>query len=351
MKQRLDFLRASLGLRAMQSKSPQYAFRRPPKAKFPIFWATGGIGDLIVNLEAIEAFQEYVGGPVVVYSKFPEIGRYFSSKLIHAHEDLFRHKGADWWIKMGTMARFNISPNFSGFENSKVADLYFSNLSFMTHNEWKDVLELEPYLDNIMAEKAVAAGLNRRTLPYHCLGLTPKPMIVPIREHNNYITVHDGFDGNNSGVSTRATKTWSMDNWTQLIRMLRQSYPKTPIVQLGGPTSRSIKGVDQNFAGNCHFEVSMEMLKNSFFHVDGDSGLVHAAARMGVTSAVMFGPTNHQFFSYENNINIAPKYCGNCWWLKIDWLSKCAAGYEKPECMDSITPADVITAITDRMEF
>ena len=97
---------------------------------------------------------------------------------------------------------------------------------------------------------------------------------------------------------------------------------------------------------NClSFEKSLEYLNSSLVHVDGDSGLVHARRLFKKQTIVLFGSTNYKYFGYPENINLAPKFCGDCWWTQNTWMSKCKDGYSTPLCIESIKPEDVLQNI------
>lgn len=347
----LESLRASLPYRAMEYKGPPRGFTSPPRSVHTAVRTTGGIGDLIMSIGACEALDRVVGD-VHIYTKYPEIGRLFSN--LPMHDDIVPNaqmkrgdnRGLDWFINMNGPAYFQFANNFKGFLNKKVTDVLVAQRNFSTQGEWDYFVDHHPHLDGMLARAAVKKGFTREEITYAFLGLTYRrpenimPLWVKPRPFS-YITVHDGFDSNNIAVESRATKTWDLKHWRGFVEQFKQTYPKIKIVQLGGASSRRIIGVDVDRIGVGSFKDSMNILANSLVHVDGDSGLVHAARRFGVRSVVLFGPTNAKFFGYSENFNIEPTYCGDCYWLKTDWMAKCALGYETPECMNSILP-DVV---------
>jgi ADP-heptose:LPS heptosyltransferase len=101
--------------------------------------------------------------------------------------------------------------------------------------------------------------------------------------------------------------------------------------------------VHVNLKNKLKFMESVSVLAGSCLHVDTESGLVHAAACLGVRSVVMFGPTNVDWFGYSQNINVAPKQCGNCWWASDSWMDICVMGHEPAICTSrsSISPVEV----------
>ncbi len=346
MKASLSSLRASQAYRVLSQRDPPRGWTNAPKSDCTKVRITGGIGDLIVGLGAAEALDQKVGD-VRVYSKWPEIAAMFSTLPQDFDENLMK-EGTDWMVHLNAFAFFKFESNFKGFKNSKLNEVLVAHREWVGSGEWRHIIDAHPNLDNLAATKAVKLGLNRETLAYKSLGLEftspprktifTKPMLCSLAVRGPYITVHDGFDANNSKVKTRAMKTWDLQHWRVLITMIRREFPGVKIVQLGGPTSRRIKGVDIDYVGLLSFAQSMEILSASHCHIDGDSGLVHAAHVFKVKSVVLFGPTNAGFFGYPENKNIESPFCGDCWWLNTDWMSRCALDFEKPECMDSIEP-------------
>lgn len=342
----LEMLRNSQPYRALEWKYPHRAFVAPPRSDHTAVRVTGGIGDLIIGLGVCEALNRYLGD-VRVYSPFPEVGTIFSDlPQVHQDESL-TSKGLDWFISLNAPAFFRFAENFRGFKNHKVNELFIANMDFITSGEWDFMVDNHPHLDNILARAAVKRGLNRESITYKFLGLDYiHPLPIQRRVISlEYITVHDGFDSQNKHVETRATKTWSLESWNDLILLLKIKFPGKKIIQLGGPKSRKITGVDKDLVGQLNFKDAMSILSRSDCHIDGDSGLVHAAHMLGVRSAVLFGPTNAEYFGYADNINLKPHYCGDCWWVQPDWLAKCPIGHEAPLCIDSIEPAEVVDAV------
>ena len=81
-----------------------------------------------------------------------------------------------------------------------------------------------------------------------------------------------------------------------------------------------------------------------------ESGLVHLAASLGVKSCVLFGPTSLDYFAYDENINIPPANCGDCWWLTPDWMMNCPKGYATQKCLDDVQPATVVEALAPKLQ-
>lgn len=337
------------GLRGSQVK--RNACVRPPhfKAAIPVdhtpIWVTGGIGDLVCSIDALKDLKEEFG-KIKIYTMWPEILREFGIESYHCAEF---NMNCDHYIQMSGPVWFEFARNYSFKSNSFVASRYLIYRGLLSrYPELVKVVESHPHLDNIAAEIAVAHGIKRHQISQWFLGYPLRPSAkLPPQPHKRYITVHDGFD-QNSKFSGRATKTWDLNHWNELVSMINNMWPGYEIIQLGGGKSRPIAGV-KNLIGKTSIVETMKLLSNSLLHIDGDSGLVHLAWRYGVKSIVLFGPTNKDFFGYSENINIGPNECGNCWWLEKNWLQQCPATYDTPRCMDSIRPNHIFNCVQSFM--
>lgn len=347
MNTKLDDLKSTLNYRVLLQKGPPLGFKNPPKADHTPFRITGGIGDLILGLGVAKALNAKIKD-VVVYCKWPEISKQFSSLAVLKDEECSKN-GFDFIISSNSIINFQIFSNFDGFKNQKLEEIYMKWRYFISKGNWKRIVEHHPLLDNQMAHLALKMGYNRVTLPYAFLGLqyVKTPSLKVTHFYSNYITIHDGFDSNNKEVRIRSMKNWDLDSWAELVAAIKHRFPNKKIVQLGGDRSRSIEGVDRNEVGQLTFRESMAYLENSDLHIDSDSGLVHAANFYGVPSVVLFGPTNAEFFGYDENLNIKSYYCGDCWWLKSDWMTNCPIGHDHPKCLDSIQVDTVFEAVSN----
>lgn len=343
---KLSELRSTLPYRVVERGQPIRAFINPPKAKGTNIWLRGGAGDHMMTIPLVEALNRKTGD-VVLHSKIPEITAYFTDLPIKPDTQLIS-EGLDWFISIATLPMFHFANNFKGFSNYEMADAYIKFMEFASDPEWSEIILQNPHLDNQMGIRAVEQGFDRRSLPLASMGFcrddfkyeksfTHKPPEIM----DKYITIHDGFDVTKELKITRSTKNWDLLHWAWLVREIKKSYPKLMVVQLGSKSSRIIPGCDLHMLGE-QWSESMSVLSGSALHIDGESGLVHAANLFGVKSIVMFGPTNPEFFGYDDNINMKPKICGGCWWISDDsWLSKCPVGYTVPICMQSIDPVSV----------
>ena len=210
-----------------------------------------------------------------------------------------------------------------------------------------------PLLDGMMARNFTMKGMNladmvgyvgnvnvsRKTFPLLIPSLTASTSVQKLGlEDKQYITVHDGFDTSYVPAGETVTKCWPIKHWKRFIALFKKEFPDFTVVQLGTSTSRKIDGVDLDLRNKTTLDEVSWVMKQSLLHIDGESGMVRMARALHTKSVVLFGPTSKPFFCFDENINISPLVCGDCWWSTGDWLSQCPRGLPTPECMDTITP-------------
>lgn len=306
---------------------------------------SGGVGDVIMSLPLVCELASM--GNVEIITRHAQAFDYFKPIFIP------KASGSTippytWFIEMNTVVRFRFQEHFYTFNNSKIENIYNKQVQLFSHNnKLRSMVRNHPHYDNALARYAKDLGLDRRAFPFFSVGLKPWPGgKKDRREALNYITIHDGYEGESAHVVPgRATKTWKWDHWNSLVKSLKKQYPTTQIIQLGTFTGRPIDGVDQCLLNQTTLVQAFELISRAKMHIDGDSGLVHAATKMQVPCVVMFGPTPDHFYGYPENINIRTNHCSDaCYWLKDDWLGHCPIGLNEPECMNKIDP-DLIMQI------
>lgn len=323
-------------------------YENPPRANHTPVRMAGGIGDMFLSLGPAEALNMQTRD-VVIYTKWPEVARRFTHLPVKDEREVM-DKGFDLIVHMNHFAIFQFAKNFSHFPTPELEHIYVRNQAFLSEEPWAYIAEYHPRLDWFIGRNAVNLNFKRHEMPYLSLGFPTAPLKIiqysgNTEPYKKFITIHDGVDVTTKlEKGARAMKTWSIDSWKKLVSRIKLKYPNHLICQLGGEKSRPIPGVHFNFIGET-FLKSMQFLANSNCHIDGDSGLVHVRTMLGKRSVVMFGPTPAEYFGHEGNLNLKPSFCGNCWWLKENWMVACPAGYEGPECLDSIPPDRVFTAV------
>jgi Glycosyltransferase family 9 (heptosyltransferase) len=276
-----------------------------------------------------------ISGEVKIYSTSPDAIRYFRPEY-SAYLSPEPFPGYDYWMSIETVPRFQFGKGFRGLPEGFLR-MYTASKSFGA-GDTQRYIDYQPQMDFELWQDGMARGLKRHTIACKSLDLPYTPKTLPQGPRIDlepFITVHEGYDQTQNAVPYRSTKNWNLRSWGNLTKDIRMAFPEVKIVQLGSKTARPIEGVTHDFSGRLRLDQSFNILRRSLLHIDGDSGLVHAAHALGVRSVVLFGSTPAKFFGYEENVNIEPNECGGCGWSHGDWMNVCAL-YESPKCLDSI---------------
>lgn len=317
--------------------------------------ASGGIGDLIIGLPLLDALKQELGR-FKIYTNYPEVLQFYRPKLkasplseIYCAYKPEEHQKVSWdWEYL-----IHIT-NFAWFLHGKNKEpqsrLYQANQEFIARYKMAPFIQAHPHYDGYVSHMLRPYGFTRYTLAAAMLGFRDLPPLIhrpkPLKMvKESYITVHCGH-GENHGRLERSTKMWDYSYYEQWVALFQLKYPKIKVVQLGGlATSTQIKGVDYCFLG-LDIRQSFQILAGSRLHIDGDSGLVHAATSFGVKCVVNYGPTPVFYFGYPQNINLSVSLeCSGCWWSTDTWVKSCAENYVTPKCMDLIFPSRVMEEV------
>jgi hypothetical protein len=317
---------------------------------------TGGAGDIILNSGLIKQLDKDFG-EIDVYADNPEVFELFHGRKLKGYSPQAAMADTEDMIQINSFGTVcdgltRIGDYYRVFKPTSVLkDLISANHIFLRKfpqiNEW---LQVHPHKDGEAAEFLKDHGYKRHTLPAAMLGyrnidvLNLRPEPLPYLNLGKYITLHNGIGMNHLGHVIRATKVWDIAHYNELIQMIKKEFPEYMIVQIGTPTGEPMKGVDFTFTGS--LVDAMKVVAHASLHIDGETGLVHAARSFGVKSIVMFGPTPSYWFGYDENTNIDLKMeCGPCWWSHNLWLKECRAEYKSPQCMNMIFPERVFEEV------
>jgi hypothetical protein len=209
-----------------------------------------------------------------------------------------------------------------------------------------------PFLDGAFANRQVFKKLTRMRYLHAMCGITyggdrlalSTPKLPDALQGKKYIVIHDGWDNAFELKSTRPTKAMPLKFWIDLVASIKRELSDVSVVQIGGSRGEDVDGVDYNFRCRAPFETAVSILKGARLLIDAEGGLVHYAAAVGLRAIVLFGPTNADWFGYEENVNVRPAACGNCWWSTRDWMDRCPAGYAPPVCTQHSASA-VVTEV------
>lgn len=326
---------------------------------------TGGIGDALVIARLIRDFQKNIE------NKYKFDIYYHSSKAVYpifkgiqgfeyAIDDIEFERIRKFYtfsLICNQFVQFGDEIKFKTIIKECPDIIYYASNIQKSRYYIEAFIQYHPLLDGAFANRQVLFGKKRISWLHDMLGITYGGNILSLPDINyeiyknfgltkyRYITVHDGWDAKFKISSLRPTKTIPIEKWKDIICKLHINFPDLPIVQIGGETGDVLEGIDIQLKGKLPFMDSAGILPSSLVHIDCESGLVHLAASLGTRCVVLFGPTNVDWFGYEENINIRPQKCGNCWWSTSTWMDNCPRGYKEPPCIASIDTHQVIEGV------
>jgi len=146
------------------------------------------------------------------------------------------------------------------------------------------------------------------------------------------------------------TKKWPAEYFGDLGRLMNQ-----PIALLGGPEDKedleAIRqhigpGMCENLAGKLSLKQSGALLSNARFVITNDSGPFHMARAGGRPVFVIFGPTDPNMFTFNQNETLiyAGEPCAPC---SLHGDDQCPKGHFR--CMLNLTPDMVLNTIQKRL--
>ncbi len=326
---------------------------------------TGGLGDVAMIARFMRDLQAYLGdglsfdvyfqSPAMIEEFFLPIPGFRTCVDANLFERFVEKYAFSLLVnQFVTFANEHVKLNILLEKFPKVLNLY--SAIEKSRKPIEKYITSHPLLDGAFADMAIRSGKKRYRYLHEMAGIPYGgdrfDIAVPpgMREKYglagiDYITVHDGWDNNFKLITQRPNKALPFSTWVDIVAGLKKNHPQLKIVQIGGKTGEDIPGVDLNLRAKLSFAESMSILQGAQLHIDNESGLVHVGASLGVKSVVMFGPTNMAWFSYPQNINLAPKNCSNCWWSTDTWMDICPAGYKEAKCMQEHVAGLVVSEI------
>lgn len=150
------------------------------------------------------------------------------------------------------------------------------------------------------------------------------------------------------------TKKWSKESFTALAKALVAQGQK--VVLLGSPDEKAIcdeialKSGAINSAGIFTIPQSMELMTQSRALICNDSGPAHMAACVNLPTVSIFGPTvlSFGYRPWNNRAKVVENRSLECRPCAKHGGKKCPIGTH--ECMTSIKPAEVQSALTDLLK-
>jgi ADP-heptose:LPS heptosyltransferase len=220
---------------------------------------------------------------------------------------------------------------------------------------WLKFVQNFPFDNDLLWREAKAKGWSMYDLMAHTAGFgdedfealrvdlpaepsaNPSPTLPP-----RYVVVSNSAEWL-SLQSALWTKSLPHDRMKQVLRELKNK--GIPTVLLGTTNDPGDYAVDYDLRGKTNLLEAAEIIKNARAVLGPEGGLVNLAKAMGTPSVVFFGSTPMEFFRFKSNINIAPRFCGGCWWSTESYLRQCPLLEDIPPCTNSLDTAEIVRGV------
>lgn len=342
-----------------------------PREFVVAFHISGGIGDHLIAARYIRDFSKAIGNiSFDIHSSRPQMAKWIFStfttcRKIYTEAYIHRHEVKNMYpvaLRLTpVVATLKEHMDWKKIEARSPQLALICQRVLLFGRKIPLLINNIPYLDGYLGQVLLLNGGNRMTashyishIPYGGDQLNLRSTAQTLSEFSlkrkAYITIHNGFDDHfliEGKVMSENKSTKTYKDFDIFVKKLKKLFPDISIIQLGVKTSSPIPGVDLNLINKTTIRQTVDILESALLHIDGESGLVHLAASVGTKSCVLFGPTSPEYFSYPDNINISPTFCGNCWWMTNDWMRNCPRGFHETKCLSSISPDSVVTAVSN----
>ena len=163
--------------------------------------------------------------------------------------------------------------------------------------------------------------------------------------NDSYVMLQTG-SGHHFQEAKRDTRQWPIEYYQKFIFLLRKNYPGLKFIQCGEPYHNHINNVDIDLVGKTSVEEAFALIKSAKLLISAEGGypiIRHFTSRK--ISCVLFGPTNKDFFGFDENINISANVCPGCEWIYKAWYQECMISEGQTLCMKSLLPEVVAHSI------
>jgi ADP-heptose:LPS heptosyltransferase len=323
-----------------------------PKIRILVI-ATGGYGDMLYGTTVVRELYKHFNAPLIcaiaenlaceeVYKRNPYV---YSSCALHPAGFRDFTETALCLDVFDLIVEIRYAVSYARPPLSRVPYNFIANSNEVASKWQKYIREgAWPFRNNQLAKVAKEQGLHQLDLVGITSGLPinknssldfifQSEFYDPAIVQKKYVTVHHGSDKNMIGANGLQTKNLYPEQWSRIVEIAQSAGYIT--VQLGTSNEEQIHRVDVDLRGKLSLEDTAYVISMADLHIDTEGGLVHLAKSVNTRALVFFGPTPVNFFGYPSNINIAPKICGDCWWMTKTWAQRCPLGETETPCMAS----------------
>jgi len=216
------------------------------------------------------------------------------------------------------------------------------NFPFDNDRLWRAAKEEGWSMYDLMAN---TAGLPQENL--EALQIDPpaeKPLLDAFGLPENYVVV-----SNSAEWLTLQSSLWTKCLPHPRMRevLLELKKRKVPTVLLGTTNDPGDYPVSVDLRGRSNLLEAAEIVRRSRLVLGPEGGLVNLARAVNVPSVVFFGSTPVEFFGFKANRNLAPRFCGGCWWTTESYLRQCPLLEPVPPCTNSIDAPTIVAAVEE----
>ncbi len=322
----------------------------------------GGLGDNLITLLLIKKIKEKTSGNIRVafYSRRDEYFLQFE----FIDESLLYRDDLEWLSQ--EKKKYTTVISMHNMARVEKVNNELEELEPILYLFCKDNIEMHKvcFENNISRYRytkySLLQGKNRleQADVHDILGLRRDDKIdIPLNNGMEEVLAGYGLEKNGFILINRdeghdyadATKLWTINGYVELIKLIKKNFTYK-IVSIGKNIDSEIRNEsDCVIEGQISLNDIGILLKASTLLITCEGGLVHLNHFVGGKSAVIYGPTDPEFFSYPENINIFKGECKEkCCWLTNDWHKQCIKGNK--DCMKNVTPVYILEKIRNLLK-
>jgi ADP-heptose:LPS heptosyltransferase len=223
--------------------------------------------------------------------------------------------------------------------------------------EWLPLVQNFPFDNDRLWREAKERGWSMYDLMAHTAGLpqedfealqidppTEKPSLDAFGLPDRYAVVSNSAEWL-SLQSSLWTKCLPHARIREVLLELKKR--KVPTVLMGTTNDPGDYPVDFDLRGRSNLLEAAEIVRRARLVLGPEGGLVNLARAVSVPSVVFFGSTPVEFFGFKANRNLAPRFCGGCWWTTESYLRHCPLLEPIPPCTNSIDAPTIVAAVEE----
>lgn len=173
------------------------------------------------------------------------------------------------------------------------------------------------FIEEIHETKRYLKVLESAKLEIHDEGIElKKPETKELKSEKFTIGIFP-FGGINPGT-VMEIKRWELNKYFQLINLIKENYPEAQVILFEGKLPKEKLTDLNNFKNFLVKEKNITEISKCDIFIAGDTGPLHIAAAMGISTLGIFGPSSPEHLAPLNNKNTKNKCLHIHIWKKIE---------------------------------